>query len=194
MGGGMLYITGKKQLICKQIQKQARNLHQVIERLPRENECYKLISTGGFSSIAFIIHIAVTEGINHLYVSTLTIGKNELQTLITLHTNKNLKNANLYVGRLMKNSQNEKDYAYFAYMVETCKKYGWHFRVIKNHSKVILIETALGNKYVIETSSNLTDNPNVEQFSFECDTGLFGFYRDFLQGLEGDDYGGDGQE
>jgi hypothetical protein len=186
----MLHVVGKRKLICKRIQKQTRHLHQVINHMPAPGECYKLISMGGFSSIAFIMHIATAEGIKKLYVCSLTIGKNELQSLITLRNAGKLTEVSFFVGKLMKNSNNEKDYAYFTKMVEVCKQYGWRFRVLKNHSKVILAETITGNKYVIETSSNLTENPNIEQFSFEMDDGLYSFYEDFLHGLEGEDYGG----
>jgi hypothetical protein len=162
--------------------------------MPSGDECYKFISTGGFSTIAFIMHVAAAEKIRNLYVSSLTVGKKEMATLIALRVSGLLEHVSLFVGLLMKNSHNEKDYGYFKYMVDTCISYGWRFRVLRNHSKVILMETMAGNKYVLETSSNLTYNPNIEQFSFEVDEGLFDFYREFLAGLEGDDYGGQSDE
>jgi hypothetical protein len=38
---------------------------------------------------------------------------------------------------------------------------------------------------VIETSSNLNENPKIEQFSFENDAELFEFYRRNLFGGDG---------
>ena len=35
----------------------------------------------------------------------------------------------------------------------------------------------LVNNYVIETSSNLNENPKMEQFSWENDRGLFDWYK-----------------
>jgi hypothetical protein len=57
-----------------------------------------------------------------------------------------------------------------------CERNGWRYASLKNHSKVILARTA-ENWFVIETSSNLNENPKIEQFSSENDAALFEFYR-----------------
>ena len=44
-----------------------------------------------------------------------------------------------------------------------------------NHSKIILAKTK-HNFYVIETSSNLNENPKIEQFNFENSKRLYEFY------------------
>ena len=41
------------------------------------------------------------------------------------------------------------------------------------------MDTELG-KFVLETSSNLNENPKIEQFSFEKDEKLYDFYYNFL--------------
>lgn len=56
--------------------------------------------------------------------------------------------------------------------------------VVKNHSKVILLDTDKG-KYVIETSSNFNENPKIEQFSFEKSAELYEFYKKSFAGLLG---------
>lgn len=55
------------------------------------------------------------------------------------------------------------------------EKNTWVLRCENNHSKVHLYDTDQG-KFIIETSSNLNENPNIEQFSFEKDDDLFEFY------------------
>ena len=39
------------------------------------------------------------------------------------------------------------------------------------------------NYYVVETSSNLNENPKIEQFSFENDKELFLWYEEFFKEL-----------
>ena len=40
------------------------------------------------------------------------------------------------------------------------------------------------NYYVLETSSNLNENPKIEQYSFENSKELYDFYYDFFDKLE----------
>ena len=54
-----------------------------------------------------------------------------------------------------------------------------------NHSKLLLFDTDDG-KFVLETSSNLNENPSMEQFSFERNAELYDFY----EGAFGELFGG----
>lgn len=47
----------------------------------------------------------------------------------------------------------------------SAKKNDWTVTVANNHSKIINFDTDSG-KYVIWTSSNLNENPKIEQFIF----------------------------
>lgn len=55
-----------------------------------------------------------------------------------------------------------------------------------NHSKVMLFDTDAG-KFVIESSSNLNENPKVEQFRLEKSAELFDFYNSFFREIR-DEY------
>lgn len=55
-----------------------------------------------------------------------------------------------------------------------------------NHSKVMLFDTDAG-KFVIESSSNLNENPKVEQFRLEKSAELFDFYSSFFREIR-DEY------
>ncbi len=55
------------------------------------------------------------------------------------------------------------------------QKKKWEYGDSLNHSKVLIFDTDDG-KFVLETSSNLNENPRVEQFSFEKDELLYDFY------------------
>lgn len=144
--------------------------------LPDQNEVYKFMSTGGFSSICFIKFVADITRINRLDISTLRVGKKELQMLDYLYKKGKLGKCNFIIGSLMANdSKLVKSYNYYNDFKKVCENNEWGYKAINNHSKILLFDTEIG-KYVIETSSNLNENPKIEQFSFEKDERLYDFY------------------
>ena len=58
---------------------------------------------------------------------------------------------------------------------------GFSWKYAKNHSKVILLDTDNG-KYAVETSSNLNENPKIEQFCITCGKEVYEFYKAGLFG------------
>src|SRR5690625_6978286 len=86
-----------------------------------------------------------------------------------------LKKATFVVGGIMKEMNNNK-YNYFGFLKEVCKQNDWNLYIARNHSKIILFDTPVG-KFVLETSSNLNQNPSIEHFSFEKNETLHDFYR-----------------
>lgn len=60
-------------------------------------------------------------------------------------------------------------------IVKPYEKNGWKVVVKNNHSKILLFDTENG-KYVLETSSNLNECPNIEQFSFQKSDELYKLY------------------
>lgn len=147
--------------------------------MPNEHVSYKMISDGGFSSASLIAYVAGRTTINDLFVTTLRVGKKEIRMLDGLHTVGKLKNAKFLVGALMKRTDDTagmKKYEYFDIFQKICEKNKWEARAINNHSKLILMDTVAG-KYVIETSSNLNENPKIEFFNFEKSNESFEFYK-----------------
>lgn len=152
---------------------------------PNPGECYKYISlSGGFSSIAFIRFISKYEHIFELTASTLRIGEKQFNEICTLSRNGKIEKATFFTSTLMKSdAKREKKYDYFSRFEEVCAKNGWKNIVVNNHSKIILMRTE-NNCYVLETSSNLNENPKIEQFSFENSCDLYEFYFSFFKELE----------
>lgn len=64
----------------------------------------------------------------------------------------------------------------FSIVQKVCNENKWFTHILNNHSKVHLYDTESG-KYVLETSSNLNENPKIEQFSFEKDAALYDYYK-----------------
>ena len=170
-----MYVRGGKANAFRTIGKQNRELNAEMPRLPGPGECFKFLTSGGVSSIAFIVYVAMAEGIEKLTATTLRVGKKELMIMRELHEAGKLDAAQFIVGGIMSTDKGKK-YDYYTDLIDACKKAGWRFTVAKNHSKIILMETKAKNKYVLETSSNLNENPKIEQFSLENDAGLYDFY------------------
>ncbi len=176
-----IVITQKKRLQFH-IVRETQELTKIMPDLP-ENEVYKMISCGGFSGIAFVKYIAEKTRINRLIASSLRIGKRHLMVLDNLYKQGKLDRADFVVGSIMKNdSDTGKSYGYYDSLVSVCEANNWRVFLFNNHSKILLFDTDLG-KFVLETSSNLNENPNMEHFSFEKNTELYAAYENVFESL-----------
>lgn len=149
------------------------------------DEVIKLISlSGGIASLTFIKLVADVEPIEELTASTLRIGEKQFQYLETLAKSKKLGKVRFFTSNMQANldTKNAK-YNYLSRFENACKKYNWNVFVVNNHSKIILMSTKSGH-YVLETSSNLNENPKIEQYSFENNKELYDFYYGFFDKLE----------
>ena len=167
-----------KTRIMMNIAKDIKELNALIDKPPTKEESIRFISAGGFSLISFIKYISETENIKEMYVSSLTIGRKHMLILDNLFKTGKLGKISFVFCGIFKQSNNS-SYNYFDTFEKICKKNGWEYFQINNHSKILLMETDK-NYYVIETSSNLNENPKIEQFTFENDVELYNFYRDFF--------------
>ncbi|MFA6867545.1 MAG: hypothetical protein WCR54_08555 [Clostridia bacterium] len=178
--------TNKKRLSFH-IMRELFEIEELDSSLPGNNEVRKYVSSGGFSSIGFVKFIADRTFIKELTVSTLRVGKKHLAVLGELKKQGKLDKVNFIVGSIMQDgSKKDKEYHYFDILQETCSQNNWVLKVRNNHSKILLFDTDKG-KFVIETSSNLNENPKMEQFSFEKDEVLYFFYQKVFDELFADE-------
>lgn len=154
---------------------ESKQIQDLDDSLPKE-EVRKYISFGGFSSIAFVKFISEKAHINHLYVSTLRVGAKHLTVLNVLHKQGKLDKVSFICGTVAKAGTQERRYNYYEHFLDVINKNKWEVIIYNNHSKILLFDTNKGD-FVIETSSNLNENPNMEQFSFEKNKELFDFYK-----------------
>lgn len=173
-------VKQKKKSIKFNVVRESRLIENLIENLPDDNTVYKIVSFGGFSSIGFVNYIAAQTKIKKMEVSTLRVGKKHLKVLDVLHKKGKLDYVHFLVGSIMSNdSKVGQKYGYFDSLQTVCDANSWDVTVYTNHSKVLLFDTELG-KFVIETSSNLNENPKMEQFSFEKNEELYDMYHDIF--------------
>ena len=164
------------------IEDERHELMRTIKRLPSESECYKMISIkGGFSSIALIKAVAELEGIEVLYASTFRIGRKQIKEMDSLAEQGLIEKAVFITSTAQK--ELDTAYDYYSDVSQVCHDRGWTLKTIENHSKLILMKTKNDNYYVVETSSNLNENPKIEHYSFENSKELFDWYEEFFKEL-----------
>lgn len=180
-----------KKMISKKraffnVGRERNQLEALIGYPPSINDCYKMISiNGGFSTIGIINYVANIEPIEELYVSTFRIGKNHFKSLLNLHNKNKLKICNFITSVSQKEidfSREDDGYNYFEYIQKKCEEIGWKLKIFNNHSKILLMKTK-SNYYVVETSSNLNENPKTEHFSWENDKELYNWYLEIFKEL-----------
>lgn len=160
------FINLKKQGYKFHIIAELQQIEKLISDLPKNDEVHFFISSGNFSSIGFIKFVAERTKINKLSISSLRVGKKHLQVLDVLKKQGKLDRVDFIVGSIMKqDSKIGKSYGYYDNLIDVCRKNDWTVTVANNHSKIINFDTDSG-KYVIWTSSNLNENPKIEQFIF----------------------------
>jgi len=147
-------------------------------RLPADDEVYKLISNRHFSAISLILYVAQRTTIRELHVSTFGIGRKEIILLEGLRQQGKLQRASFVAGRIMANAADKRERDRL--LRQICEQNEWCYVCIDNHAKLVLLDTDDG-KFIIETSSNLNENPSIEHFSFERSEDGYDFYREWFE-------------
>ena len=178
---GLVKKMTAKQRIMMDVDSEAKQLAYIIQAPPTQTQCYKMLSMrGGFSTISIIRYVSDIEPIEELYVNTFRIGLKHFDELDRMHTEKRLKKAHFITSSLQRDT--DRAYNYFGEISKKCKKNKWELKVLDNHSKVVLMRTKK-NWHVIETSSNLNENPKMEQFNWENDKELYEWYEALFKEL-----------
>ncbi|MEG1683748.1 MAG: hypothetical protein RR295_07950 [Oscillospiraceae bacterium] len=180
MEGG-IFITRKKHTLVTAAG-EALELNRTIH-LPEADECIRLVSFGRLSSLGFLRYVAEHTVIHHLDCSTFRVGPRAIKELKRLRGMEQLTSARFVVATLMRQDGGKSAaYGYYEALLKLCAGYGWQVLPMANHSKLMLFDTDCG-KFVLETSSNLNDAPNWEQFCFQRDAGLYDFYHGVFDGI-----------
>lgn len=174
-------VKQQKKRIKFNIARETKAIENLIDGLPDDNTVYKIVSFGDFSSIGFVNYVAARTKITEMEASTLRVGKKHLKVLDVLHKRGRIGHVHFIVGSIMSSdSKTGKKYGYFDDLQAVCDSNGWDITVYSNHSKVLLFNTDCG-KFVLETSSNLNENPKMEQFSFEKSAELYEMYKNIFE-------------
>lgn len=152
-------------------------------KLPGPGEVFKFISLyGGVASLSFIKWVANREPIHHLQASTLRIGPKQYQYLNAMAKSGRLKSARFVTSSLQKEVEARRGRNYSKEFMDIARRNSWEVTVANNHSKIILMQTASAF-WVLESSSNLNENPKIEHYSFQQCEELHAFYTEFFDRL-----------
>lgn len=130
----------------------------------------------GWSSCSVILWICEQHKIIDLYCTTLRIGKKELRAICERIDLGLIDHCHFCLCDISKENNKEgKHYDYDDFLLEKQHEYNFELSYQRNHSKIILCDCE-SDKYIIETSSNLNENPKIEQFAITNDDKLFKWY------------------
>jgi hypothetical protein len=147
-----------------------------------------LLTKGQLSLIDIILGVSKQIGPFDLALTTWTIGESEIRKLHDLKINKQIKDIKIIIDRSFQSRCPEP----FKVLME-CFGYS-PIRVLKNHSKVILMKNKTWN-IVIRTSMNMNRNMRVEQIDLSDDkellVPLWGLFDEIFEAqAEGDGFEG----
>lgn len=171
-----LRARGKNQL-------KQEHLDRLLPEIPPENTSYHVISRGNFDFWNYVPHLVKLAGsFDETYLSTWTMCRDVAVDLLTLADQNKLGSITLISGTYFK----RRETVVYGFVLDGLLKRGHRYKAFMNHIKLILLRN---NKMslVLESSANLTANPNAESFTISNHSGLYDFHREWIEAI----YGGD---
>ena len=175
--------TARKKRKRLTVLRETRKLEELIGgELPGEDEVFRLVSQVEFSAAAFLRFVADRAHVRWLGAVSFRIGSGVLRFLEDQAAAGRIEQIDFFLGNLTANAP--KNYRKLAERLRrSAERFGWRVRTGNNHAKLLLFDTDRG-AFVVETSSNLNELPNMEFFIFEQDAELLAFYRRLFFGAE----------
>ncbi len=171
-----IFVRTKRHRRILTVCKEAEAIDALMGELPGETCEHCIVSFCGISAAAFVRWVSDNTVIRHMDLVTFRVGPRALKMLSGLHAQGRLGGARFVVGRLAaSHHRHNVEREYWDRLVGLCREFGWQACAINNHAKLILFDTDAG-KFVLESSANLNDAPNWEQYVFQQDGDLHRWY------------------
>lgn len=138
-----------------------------------------MISQGDIDSLTYLAHIIGHDQLDYLLLSTWCMAGEDVARLGQWINEGKIGRLDCYVGEIFPNQYVDA----YAMLCATARKTGGRVCVFRNHAKIFVG----GNsriQFAIESSANINTNPRCEQTAVHIDTGLFGFYKNFYDGVK----------
>ena len=115
---------------------------------------------------------------SEMYISTLSLSQNNVDSLAGLIKNENIINLNLILSNYFYSHEKHK---LMKYLLQECDiENKLDVMIIRNHTKIILMR--INNMHiVISGSSNLRSSNSIEQIIIQESEELYNFYRDWFE-------------
>ena len=164
----------KKEISERRLKyKYAEDLAREIEIT--EDARYFVMLNGSFIFGDFIEALLVEKNyhVKNLYISTLSLSQNNVDSLRNLIVGNYVDNLNLLVSAYFYSHERK---SLVEYMYEKCDiDNKFQLSVARVHTKIVLIETHCGKKIVMHGSANLRTSGNMEQMCIEMNPELYDF-------------------
>jgi hypothetical protein len=137
-------------------------------------DSWHVLSDGAVDALCYLAHFIKATHFDYVAVSTFGIGKADLEQIGEWLDAGRIDQFELYASDLLPSTNGDG----YEQMLKLCKVYGCRLVLLKNHSKLMLAGNHAEAYYLaIETSSNFTTNPRIEQTAVHASKELFDFYR-----------------
>lgn len=177
------HIAPKKNMYLKQHQIKIDNAIKLVNEIKlSENDRYYCLLSGNFEYGDFIEAFVMMKPIKvkTLTISTLSMGKNNIDSLKTLMTKGKVDKLNLVVSDYYFAHNKSTAIPYIYLELDDEKKENFNFAVAATHCKVALLETYCGKKIVMHGSANLRSSSNIEQLVIEISNELYDFNFNYI--------------
>jgi hypothetical protein len=152
--------------------RRGRQLHaagDVLAYLPADGEALHCLQSALFDLTTVLVLLVDKLGTcTHMRIATLAFSKRNLEQLLALFDNGQVKRIT-FLGSTFYRNYNPEDWKD---AVKELRDRGQRIAVYTNHAKVVALDFMTGPKLVIEGSSNLRSNRSLEAFVITHDAGL----------------------
>ena len=139
---------------------------------------YHVISGGDIDSLSFLQVVLNEQKLNYCLFSTWCMAMADIEMIEKWLCDKHIKKLDAYVGEIFPNSYGKE----WEKLKDVMKRYGGRVCVFRNHAKIY---AGTGSKFsfAIESSANINTNPRAENTCLTLSKELYGFYKDFFDGI-----------
>lgn len=164
-------------------QRRAKSEAELSQLLPPRidpGDTWHVVSGGDIDALSYLSHVLRGMRADYALLSTWCMALDDVKALGAWLQSGVIRRLDCYVGEIFPSQYPAAHDALCAVVREA----GGRVAVFRNHSKVMLAGNAsTGEAFVIESSANVNTNPRTEQTVVTNDRDLFGFYKNFYDGI-----------
>jgi hypothetical protein len=140
---------------------------------------YHCISGGDIDSLSFLKHIIRQQNLDYLLFSTWCMADDDVLQFREWVEADKIKRLDAYCGEIFPGSYS-KQHRGLKEVVDLC---AGRVAIFRNHAKIY---AGVGDKFsfAIESSANINTNPRTENTTITVGADIFGFYKEFFDGIK----------
>jgi hypothetical protein len=170
--------TRRRMMDLRRVANAAKHL----DSLPLPGETWHLVSKGNYSQWDFVpavLEMVAPATLDYLAIVTLSFSRINLEQLLALIDAGQVRQVDFVYSIYIKSVEKEACSRLHAELDAR----GQRTIALRQHCKILLMQTTVGDCYTIESSANLRSCRNIEQSTFTNDPALLQFHRGWLNSL-----------